>query len=120
MTELRASVEFGRDALAQLQSEGNANINPTGNPYSFHGTPGQLRDFFHQAALPKAFSDALEQAERTVRSHVNNRGMWGSLVDALAIAAGGITGHPVLSLMEDSEDVEGYPDVTVTVAQPGF
>jgi hypothetical protein len=120
MAKLRASVEFGSEALSQLQSEGNATINPTGNPYTFSGTPAQLRDFFRKAALPKSFDDALAAAEEIVNEHLENRSWWGSIADALAIAAGGITGHPVLSLMEDSEEVEGYPGVYVTVAQPGF
>jgi hypothetical protein len=120
MTKLKASVEFGREALAKLQSEGNTSINPTGNPYSFHGSLAQLRDFFRQAALPKPFEDALVRAEKSVNNHIERRSWWGPIIDGCAIAGGAMIGHPVRSLMEDSKEVEGYPGAYVTVTQPGF
>ncbi|HTK85638.1 MAG TPA: hypothetical protein VL625_11200 [Patescibacteria group bacterium] len=120
MARLTASIEFDRETLAKLQSEGNTSINPTGNPYSFHGTPAQLRDFFRQAALPKPFEDALVKAEKIVNDHIERRSWWGPILDGVAIAGGAMVGQPVRSLMEDSKEVEGYPGVYVTVVQPGF
>lgn len=120
MARLTASVDFGREALVQLQGEGNATVNPTGNPYSFHGTPGELRQFFLQAALPQPFEDALAQAEKVVNDHIERRSWWGPIIDGLAIAGGAMIGHPVRYLMEDSKEVKGYPGVYVTVTQPGF
>lgn len=120
MAKLKASVEFTREAVEQLRSQGAEGVAELGRPFSMHGTPAQLRDFFRIAALPPAFGEALDQAEKVVEDHINNRGWLGSFVDAMAIAGGGIIGHPVRALMEESRPVEGYPGAHVTVIQPGW
>ena len=120
MTRLNAEVKFGAQALAKLNSEGNNAVTATSGDVVYDGTPKQLRDFFRMAALPKAFDDALDQAEQTVTKHTENRGFLGGMVDAVAIAGAGIIGYPLRALMEDSKAVEGYPDAVVTVRQPGF
>jgi hypothetical protein len=120
MTKLNAEVKFGAQTLAKLKSEGNETVTATSGGLTYDGTPLQLRDFFRRAALPKAFHDALDQAERAVIEHTENRGFLGGIIDAVAVAGAGMTGHPLRVLMEDSKPVAGYPDAVVTVMRPGF